>query len=427
MDWKLELENVAIMKTSATLVTLLLILASPFFSAAAAETADNQRATAQQLLKAAEDEHGKSSPELVRALINLAAAELKLSDWNSAMISTSRALDILHDSDDLNVQIFVLSLRSRAYGGSGDYKSATRDVDAALRLNRKTEHTNRHQEALLYQRLLEISARQRNLQDANRYASKMLKAARKHFGKDSEKYIPTLLLGADWYRSSGQLDRERKILWQCIEIMETVYGPNDGRLAHPLRRIAQSYIFSHKSADTAKNVLRRTIDLEFSTPGEAAANQAGAKAELADYIVVFEDPQTATALYEEAWKIMAEDSGIGAAVANQTFDSVKILYYQRPSKPATGRGTEVFVEGFMEVEFTVTALGTVDTVDIVDFQPPEMKGVRFIQAYERARYRPRVVDGKTAATPNVSHRSTYSRNDYKACRSKVPTEECLTL
>jgi len=367
---------------------------------------DSQRAAVEQLLKAAEDEYGKDSPELLSRLINLASIEIKSADWDSAITSTSRALDILGRAPDKKSEILVLVLRSHAAGGAEDYKSAKADVQNALKINKKLKPVDRHQEAMLYGRLLDIAVSQRSLQDGNRWASKMLKTDQKHFAKGDAGYIPTLIRAANWYRLSKQLNQERKLVWQSIDIMEAAYGEKDGRLAEPLHRIAQSYIVSHEPADEAKMALNRAMELEFATPRETAVNKASTRAKLADYTVVFGNPETATPLYEEAWQLITDEPSMGADMANQTFASEGRLYFREPDKPGTSRGRSVLVEGFVQVEFTVTAQGTVEDIIIVDSEPKELKEKKYIQAYGKARYRPRVIDGKVTATPNIQHRST---------------------
>ena len=149
---------------------LLLLLLTHFFLGPAASAAeadsneidpDSQRAAAEQLLKTAEEKYGKDSPELLSSLINLSAEEIKSTDWDLAISSTSRALGLLERAPDAKMEMLVLVLRSHAAGGAKDYKSAKADVQNALKINKKLKPVDRHQEAMLYGKIGRASCRER--------------------------------------------------------------------------------------------------------------------------------------------------------------------------------------------------------------------------------------------------------------------------
>jgi protein TonB len=65
------------------------------------------------------------------------------------------------------------------------------------------------------------------------------------------------------------------------------------------------------------------------------------------------------------------------------------------------------VEGFVIVEFTVTRLGTTRDIRVVDAQPPGYFESAAIQAAEKFKYKPRVVDGEAIEVPGVRNKITF--------------------
>jgi protein TonB len=74
----------------------------------------------------------------------------------------------------------------------------------------------------------------------------------------------------------------------------------------------------------------------------------------------------------------------------------------RPTYPegAKARG----VEGWVEVEYTVTAEGTVDDVRVVDASPAGVFDAAALAAVRTWRYRPLREDGRPVDTPGVRSR-----------------------
>jgi len=69
------------------------------------------------------------------------------------------------------------------------------------------------------------------------------------------------------------------------------------------------------------------------------------------------------------------------------------------------------IEGWVLLEFTVTKLGTVVDVKVVDADPPNIFDSAAIKAAEKFKYKPKVVDGEPIDTAGVLHRITFQLED----------------
>ncbi len=369
------------------------------------------RDAASLLVEQRREKYGAQSAELISSLINLAGTEVKVKEWAAAIEHAQEARQIIAARDDVPFSAVYAAAQVEADGhlGAKDGKAARAVLYEILRANGKEKPVDRLREADICDRLVKAAEALQDVRDGNRYALRALKARESHHGKESKNLLPGLHEAARWYRFSSQFGRERKLHRRAIEIMETNYGVTDERLATPLRGIASSYMFDNEGAKEAERALRRATNLEFSDSPQAVYVQALTLAELGDYLVVFKDPADSTELYVRAWKTLAEHPTIGPNIANETFRQVRLLYYRLPSAPAnTGKGADYFAAGHVKVEFTVTALGTVEDIEILERKPLEMKPQRFYRAYGKARFRPRLIAGEVVATRGVKHQSNYS-------------------
>jgi periplasmic protein TonB len=80
------------------------------------------------------------------------------------------------------------------------------------------------------------------------------------------------------------------------------------------------------------------------------------------------------------------------------------MFRQEPSYPI--RAQERGLEGHCDVEFTVTRLGTVENPRIINCTSSIFERSS-LQAVQRWRYRPRVVNGEPIESPGVTTRLTY--------------------
>lgn len=371
---------------------------------------------AQALVEAKEKELGAGSQELVISLINLAQTELDLQDWKSARNNALRAMEILDSApDDSNVKrMATLMLLAQAHIGLSDEEEAEEVLNTASKLNKQQRAVDQIQKgdicelqvvvAKLYRHNVEKSTK-----IGNRAASCMLKAHESAFGEKSIEFVPSLHQAAIWFRFSTQLAKERKIRKQALEILEAEYGQNDPRLATDLLAISHANMLERKRSKEVENALLQAIDIEYPDTAAGTLNKALAFSKYGDFYLIYKEPEDGLEYYRKSWNLLANHPSIGAMQANDYFREVKELYFRAPKEPAKkdSKGSNYTPNGFVEVEFTVTELGTVEDVNIIRAMPLEMQENLFRKAYGRARYRPRIYMGEAVATERIYKRINY--------------------
>lgn len=390
-------------------------LYSQFRAAHDQENWAEARDWAQALVVAKETELGKDSPELIVSLINLTQMDLMLGDWVSAQEHAGRTVDLIDatpGTDDGTRMIAIMQL-AEAHVGRRDKKKAERTLNAALalskRLDDKLQQADicRMQIDLAKQRRMDVEKAYKN---GNRATGCMLKASEAAYGKHALELVAGLHEAANWYRFSTQLSRERKTRQRALDIMEANYGPTDPRLATDLRAIAHSYMLERRKPKEVRKLLDQAVAIEYSDSVSGTFNKAMALTDHGDFYVLFEEPADGLGYYEKAWKLLANHPEIGSQQANEYFRNVKELYLNEPKEPARkdSKGGYYVPNGYIEVEFTVTAQGTVEDFEILRARPLEMEEKLFRKAFGRARYRPRIFMGETVATDGVYRRINYS-------------------
>lgn len=364
-----------------------------------------------RLIDAKAAEVGEDSPELIVSLINLAGVDLELMNWSASETVANRALAILdaQPDDHFAHRIELVKILANAQLGLRDVDKASDTLYAALAINNRQRPVDQRHVAEIYAMLVEVARREGDVRGGDQACSRSLKAWTKIYAKDSVELVTYIEDAADWYRVSSQFGRERKMHRRTIDILEQHYGPADARLASPLHKIAASYTIDRKRPKKAREALERAAGLDFPDSAEAALMQATVQVNLGDHDIVFGSLADGADAYRRAWRMLASHGEFGAGYATQYFSDARRLYFHQPSKPAnTGKGADYFTEGYVLMEFTVSADGTLTDLDIVASRPVEMKEALFFKALKKARYRPRLVDGEPVETSNVQLRSTYS-------------------
>jgi len=99
--------------------------------------------------------------------------------------------------------------------------------------------------------------------------------------------------------------------------------------------------------------------------------------------------------------IELDKGGFGLASDGEYLPIVKV----RPIYPnrALSRG----IEGYVIVEFTVTRQGTTKDIRVVESEPSGIFDRAAIQAAEKFKYKPRVIDGVPIEVPGVQNKITF--------------------
>lgn len=91
---------------------------------------------------------------------------------------------------------------------------------------------------------------------------------------------------------------------------------------------------------------------------------------------------------------------------NREYQPLNLITPQYPP-----RAMEEKIEGYVLVEFTVTTEGDAAGIVILDRQPSDIFNASAIEAMERFRFRPRVMDGIPMEAPGAQYTFNYELND----------------
>ncbi len=362
--------------------------------------------TAREILALDEQTRGPTDPALVPVLLNVASAESELGNTAEAQNYIARATVLLGLRPD-PVQGFSRDLvLAKTYLKLGRFVDAQRQCRQALKAVDGNPAVSTSQKSQAYLLLLEVARRTGDFRLGNDVAGDMLKAEQQALGKDATARVTGLYDAASWYRSSSQLVQERDVLADAVALLEKAYGPNDPRLAYPLWTTGMSYLVGHSSPEKSLAAIERAIALPPATTTGDVVERAQMLASRGDHSVVFGDPAASGPDYTAAWKMIALDPRLGAAVANETFARPLRLYVNVPVEAFSGvKGGTHNSRGEITFAFTVTEQGLIDGLRIKDQELDRNSlPTPLVQAFREARYRPRVVDGKPVATADQEYR-----------------------
>ncbi|MDP2324922.1 MAG: tetratricopeptide repeat protein [Gammaproteobacteria bacterium] len=346
-------------------------------------------------------------PDTIVPVIDLAATTLAAGDAEGADKLLRRANDLLdkYPEQDGALRLRVLILQSDRLVGLGRLADSNQVLYKALDLARSTTAIGPLAQANVLERLAANEARRGRASRARSFATDALKLREKHFGKNSPEFAAALLRMADWYRYMGEFGLEIDAEKKALAILERQFGPRNPRLAIPLIHVATARIAQRRDRGDAERNLQRAIGLDFGSGADDVYIKAEILATMADLQVVFGKPEDSTPLYAQAWHTIADHEQLGVPAANQYFGRVRQLFIATPDIVAS--------IGMIDLSYTVTPVGTLDEVRIVENSVPTVDGVgqavkseagaSMWRAMRRSRYRPRVAEGAPIATPDLSY------------------------
>lgn len=99
---------------------------------------------------------------------------------------------------------------------------------------------------------------------------------------------------------------------------------------------------------------------------------------------------------------LSVDSGLAGAQGDGEYLPIVRIAAQYPRRAA-----QKSIEGFVDLEFTVTKLGTTKDVTVIYAEPANVFNSAAINSVKKYKYRPKVEDGKPIDVPGVQIRVTF--------------------
>lgn len=157
----------------------------------------------------------------------------------------------------------------------------------------------------------------------------------------------------------------------------------------------------------AERALQDIIRIRQQDPNTAPMPVSEAILDLADWHLLWEHFKKAKTLYEHVYERLQFMDSVDA---DAYFGEPRPLHLPMPNSPrpppSAQRGKQT--NGFVTLQFDVSANGGVKNMKVVASEPPGMMDFAVRRSLRAARYRPVVVDGETAAFAGQTHRHDFS-------------------
>jgi len=391
---------------------------------------------AEQVVTLTEQHFGADHAELITPLVNLGTTQMRLNNLYGAETAYRRALRIAEAREGGYSREVIEPLHGLgiAYYAGGQYQNAASSLRRAVDVSRKLDGLFNIQQLPLVESLVESYIALNQTSDVDREQQYALRLSENSFGRDDPRMLPVLARNAQWCDSTGRYRMSRAAHARSLEILSKTVGKRDPAVVPPLRGIARTYLneYLYGSADmdergefssSMSGTLGTMPSVSDNRPsrldgdGEEALKlaltvladrpeHAGLRGEtlldLGDWYSLGGKPLDARRAYVDAWTALSGPNGPGTTAMSQPVQ----LYYRPPSSAnkRSDKDDDEMTEHAIEVEFTVSAEGRVVDPRTVSSNGSDAQEKSVQIAIRRARYRPRFVDGKPAATTGVRHR-----------------------
>ena len=264
-----------------------------------------------------------------------------------------------------------------------------------------------------------------------------VRVAEKTFGEGNPKVIPVLCELGDWF-AENLLSLDARMTFQmALNIVGTTDSLNDPIIVEPLRGIARTRMRAQSYPQSPlrphESPVPRYTSQGVPLPGPAAYNREGEEAlhralrildadpsasppatrietliQMGDWYQIKKSPREALPYYQRAWQLMRSSPGLPESVSTALDVPVRVYY---PTPPIVTHVPVVPPEDtrfhHVEVEFTVTADGSVRNARMVEHDTRERYARDILGAVSHSRFRPKFVDGQPVAADKITYREVF--------------------
>lgn len=400
-------------------------------------------ATAQEILAQASAAQPPRPQELVEAHCLVGRAYLALDNTASAETSFTTALAIGEQQLGPSSARLAepLTHLGMLYARTQRHAEAVQTLERALILSRRNAGLYDPSQARILKELGESYTTLGALADAQRHYEYLRSVAEHAYGAEDVRIVATLCEVADWYSRVGDGQTARLLYRRAIELVEAARGKRSTELIAPLHGFARTYtrdLLNPRAAEARRQAssvsfgqspmfdededlgpygpqklssdgekaLQRAVDI-LEQPSQDALALRNALIALADWFQIKQEERKSMALYLRAARLAGPDGEL--LESSTSLQMPALLYYLTPlgANRFPNRSAEELEAHSVLVEFTVTAKGRVENPTVVETDASERHVKQTLAALEKARYRPRFVNGEPVATTGVRYRQVF--------------------
>lgn len=381
---------------------------------------------AKQIVELTIATNGLDSRESARAITNLAIAQHGAGDYESALLNFASAIDITERiSDRLNEDLINplkgLAASHLALGNTG---AAEETFQRAMHISHVNFGPHNLEQIEVLESLAETYLAAGEFERAVDMQERIFLLQARNVDIHSEEILPALRTQARWLHRLGLYDKERYAWRRIISILEDSRGRDDLSLIDPLTGLGESYLYVITSevsyhqpvANTTGEIyLKRALRIAEENPDSNWQIKAQAMLSLADYYILTERPSRAERVYADAWELLsAEDERLPSR--DSELQSLAVLQSARPplfygleSGVLPPRRPDGFETGTVVYEYSISPRGKATNIELREAEPAAFEDMERAVARELRQLvqRPRIVDGNTVQTDNLTFTHTY--------------------
>jgi len=391
----------------------------------------------QKVVALTEGQDGAHPEELQVALMNLALAQQRAGDHVAAEASFQRVIDLIEASGRLTSPRLARAYAGLGvtYHAARRFDLAAASLERAIALNRRSEGLFNEEQLPLLEKQVDALTELGRFEEAllaHRYA---LRVVGRHEGERSLSFARQLESIGRWYTRVRSFEAGRATLRRTADLAESIAGPEAPALVGPLTGIAdnarrwltdpiirelgsaddqRSSMFHDPMMPAPPSLSPSTIAAEGLKALERAAAivdahadsspglVAGVHSQLGDWHTARQAPERAKPSYARAWAA-AGAAPDGAKLQQALFGAPQLIRYLPPDNwDRHARRPPAEIERRdVELELTVSADGGIREPRVVAGVGDERLASQALRAVETARYRPRLVDGQPVETTGV--------------------------
>ena len=348
----------------------------------------------EQVVTLTEQEFGKNSAELGKAVLALAQAQRQAGQHPTAETNFLRSIDIYRSVDGAFSALVIEPLTGLGdnYHDNGQYLNAVSAYGEARTVNRRAFGLLNEQQIVLLDRLTESLIGLNQPLEADQRQIEALQLVERNHEPHSDEALSAIYKYAGWLRESGRFQEERDQYARALRTIREHYGKEDVHQVQPLIAIGNSYRSQRIPEGQGASALRDALTLLLARPERDPLAIAEVLRDLGDWEVAFSKVMYSGAEYRRAWQLLGEV---------KDGERLRAAWFTGPTyvlrEPISQRGLSQEPDaptGHVLVRFDLDAGGHSTAVTVVESSPPGLKDEAVTRHIRRSRFRPQMVNGE---------------------------------
>jgi len=402
---------------------------------------DEADSVAKRVIELAIITKGAQSPEMAKALTNLAIVQHRTRQFDAAQQNYQSAIEIIEEVEDrLNAQLVnPLKGLAAAQLDSGRPDLASKTYRRAVHVTHVNDGPHNFGQINLLEDLAEVQLRMGEPDRAKEVQDTIYALNVRAFQLDSLALIPALMRRADWQHRAGFIYDERATYRRVVRIIEQKLDRNNLALVEPLVNLGKTFFFADTSGQstfreaqlsTGEIYFKRALRIAAESPDSNWYIIANATLALGDYYMQDGNPHRARQVYRNAWVLLSEtEDDINKLEMRRTALEGTVNLKQRPLPPFVGKTNpasdatveDPVLEGTIRVTYNISDRGRVADLKLEEALPPEFTDMQnAVQREVRRRiFRPTFADGEPVASTGHEfvHIFYYRKSDLEAAQA----------